>query len=288
MGLEEYIKAGAKLQRNTVTLITDEIGSGSVDLGSTYVLLTVTTTAPCRLRLYDTNQSLENNNEIIRLFGNTNVSDSTALIGDFSMSSAGTYTIDPVMYGVVENPLDKLTYYRINGTQPGEYPTITFTRYLMEDSSKSIKNRTSLPQITASLLPTEFVSGTLTSTTIPRTYLLVSASVMGSSNLTRLRLYSTKESLTNTTELSRPFVTESSNTSKLIIDAILTGSQITYFVPKIVGANLQTAGVDLNVIKNNKTAIMGNNELYYVLENLGTTGGTEQVTASLHVFSLED
>lgn len=289
MGLEQYIRAGANLTRNDIVLQTTPSGSGSVDLGSAYVLLSISTTSPCRLRLYDNSQSLANTGEIGRVFGNTSVSASTALIGDFTMSVAGTYTIDPVMYGMVENSTNKLTHYRVNNTQSGVYPTITFTRYLLEDSSISTANRINFPQITGSLTPGQIVSGTLLSTTnIPRTYLLVSASVSGSSTAARLRLYTTNESFTNITEISRSFATESANNSKLILDAILTGSETTYFVPKIVGANLQTMGNNLNTIRRQQSSIMGNNELYYVLQNPLTTGGAMRITASVHVFSLED
>lgn len=289
MGLEQYIRAGANLTRDDIILQTTPSGSGSVDLGSAYVLLSISTNAPCRLRLYDNSQSLENSGEIRRAFGNTSVSASTALIGDFSMSVAGAYTIDPVMYGVVERAASKLTHYRVNSTQSGVYPTITFTRYLLEDPTISTASRVTMPQITGSILPGRLVSGTLTSTTlIPRTYLLVSASLSGSSTRARLRLYTTNESLTNLTELSRSFATESSNTSKLIVDAIMSGSETTYFVPKIIGANLQTMGTNLNTIRRDQVAIMGNNQLYYVLENPNSTGGAIPITASLHVFSLED
>lgn len=290
MGLEQYIRAGANLTREIITFTASPSGSGSVNLGSVYTLLSVGTNSPCRLRLYDNLDSLTNAGERIRTFGNTNVSASTALIGDFSMSVAGTYTIDPPMYGVSQIPSNKLTYYRTENTQSGVNPVITVTRYLLEDSSISTANRVNFPQITGSLTATRIISGTLTSlTNIPRTYLLVSASMVGSSSgSARLRLYTTSESLTNLTEISRSFTTESSNNSKLIVDAILTGSEITYFVPKIAGANLQTMGTDLNAIRLDSAAIMGNNQLYYVLQNSVSSSATIRVTASLHVFALED
>jgi len=290
MGLEQYIRAGANLTRQIITFTASPSGSGSIDLGSAYTLLSVGTNSPCRLRLYDTLDSLTNDGERIRSFGNTSVAASTALIGDFSMSAAGTYTIDPPVYGITQTTTNKLTYYRTENTQSGVDPVITVTRYLLEDPSISTLNRVSFPQITGSLTATGIISGTLTSlTNIPRTYLLVSASMVGSSTgSARLRLYTTSDSLTNLTEISRAFTTESSNNSKLIIDAILTGSETTYFVPKITGANLQTMGTDLNAIRLDRTAIMGNNELYYVLQNAESSSATIRVTASFHVFALED
>lgn len=288
MGLEQYILAGAKLERSVASVTTTAQGSGSIELGSVYVLLSVSTNFPCRFRLYDNSQSLDNVGESVRQFGNTNISASVALVGDFSMSAAGTYTIDPAVYGITHDPFSKLSYYRVDNTQSGQYPTIEFNRYLMEVPEISTLNRVTLPNITASLAPGQIVSGTLSSPTVPRTYLLVSASLIGPTALTRLRLYSTNESLTNVTEISRSFATESSNNSKLIVDAILSGSETTYFVPKIAGANLQTMGTNLNTIRTDRAAIMGLNELYYIIQNVATSGGTVASTASLHVFSLED
>jgi uncharacterized delta-60 repeat protein len=61
---------------------------------------------------------------------------------------------------------------------------------------------------------------------------------------------------------------------------------ITYFSPKIIGANLNTMGTNLNVTRESNTLIEGNSEIYYILENLGTS--TQQITASLYTYSLED
>ena len=287
MGLAEYIKAGAGLQRAVINLQTDITGSGSVDLGSAYVLLSMTTTAPCRLRLYDNSQSRDDTAEKVRIFSNTNISASTALIGDFTMS-AGTYTIDPVVYGVIENSISKLTYYRVDNTASGQFPQITFKRYLLENSSVSTTARKNIPVITASLAVNALVSGTLYNSQIPTTYLLVSASVSGSSTRARLRLYSTSQSFSDTVEVNRLFTTESSATSKLIVDTIMSGSETTYFVPKIIGVNLKNMGTDLNLIRNNIEKIMGENELYYILQNVDTTGGTVAISASVHMFSFED
>jgi hypothetical protein len=287
MGLAEYIKAGAGLQRNIINLQTDITGSGSVDLGSAYVLLSMTTTAPCRLRLYDNSQSRDDTAEKTRMFSNTNISASTALVGDFTMS-AGTYTIDPVVYGVVQDPTSKLTYYRVDNTASGQFPQITFKRYLLENSSVSTAARKSIPVMAASLAANALVSGTLYDSQIPTTYLLVSASVSGSDTRARLRLYSTSQSFSDTVEVNRSFVTESSATSKLIVDAIMSGSETTYFVPKIIGVNLKNMGTDLNLIRNNIEKIMGENELYYILQNVNTTGGTVDISASVHLFSFED
>lgn len=288
MGLEQYIRAGAILDRSFISLQTNITGSGSVDLGSAYVLLSVATTAPCRLRLYDISQSLENATEKSRAFIDTNVPASIALVGDFSMSVAGNYTIDPVLYSVVGRSDNRLTYYKVDNTQSGVFPNITFNRYKLEDAPISTLNRKTFPQIAAFITTASIVTGSITSTNIPRTYILVSASVSGSDNRARLRLYTTSASLSNQTELSRSFATESSNTSQLIVDMVLSGSEVTYFVPKIIGANLQNMGTNLNFTRTSQENIMGENELYYVLQNVSTAVTQQNISASVHVFALED
>jgi hypothetical protein len=69
---------------------------------------------------------------------------------------------------------------------------------------------------------------------------------------------------------------------------ILSGSETTYFTPKIIGANLQTMGTDLNTIRTDRVAIVGLNELYYVIQNPNTSGPILPISTSIHVFSLED
>jgi hypothetical protein len=287
MGLAEYIREGARLERQVITLQGNISGSGSIDLGSAYILLSLNTTSPCRLRLYDNSASLVNTGERNRVFGNTSISASTALIGDFSMSRAGLFTVDPALYGVVQNTSNKLTYWRMDNTGSGIPPTIQVTRYLLEDPAFLISSRKTLPAITANLAPNQIVSGTISDTNIPTTYLLVSMSLGNSSHVARLRLYNNTSSFSNLSEVSRSFSTESI-ASSLIVDAIVSGSETTYFVPKIIGANIQNLGNDLNVIRSNFSLIPGYNELYYILQNVSSSGGTVGISASVHVFSLED
>lgn len=293
MGLAEQILAGAKLERTTVTYQTDSVGSGSVDLGLSYALLDIRTSVPCRLRLYDNQSSMENAGEIIRSFGDLNISASVALIGDFSMSfSEKTYTTDPIMYAVVNDTTSRLTYYRVEGA--ASPPQIQITRYLIEDSdypagggAYSVANRRTFKFKIPSLNVNISASGALSGdASIPQTYLLVSASLSGSNNVARLRLYSNSSSLYDETEKFRKFENEPSASVPLIVDAFLSGSEITYFVPKIVGANLQNMGSNLTQLRTNPAKMQGNHELYYIIENKSSVA--TEVTASLHVYSLED
>lgn len=209
------------------------------------------------------------------------------------MSLANTeYTIDPITYGVTVNPGNQLSYYRVeNAVSP---PVIQLTTYLLEDrritadpnSSYPLENRRTLPVIQASLAANATASGILANSSIPVTYLLVSASLSDSSHFARLRLYNTSASLTDTAERARQFENEPSASTGLIADMILTGSETTYFVPKIIGANLNNMGSNLILAYADRGKTDGDNELYYHLENKGAAPAS--ITASLHVYTLED
>lgn len=284
MGLREQLRAGATLTRDVITFTGNGTGSGSVSLGKAYTILSIETNSPCRLRLYDLEGSRDSPAEISRPFGNTNISASIALVGDFSMSAAGMHTVTPALYGVPADTVTGLTYYRLEESPSA---TIQVSRYLLDDSAVvSVDNRRLLPIITSSLAVNALSSGTLSGPLIPQTYLLVSASLGTGTHKARLRLYFTSHSLENTDEKNRPFSTEPSASAKLLVDAILSGSETSYFVPKIIGANLANMGSDLNLLVNNETLMSGENELYYVLQNVGVA--TANISASVHVFALED
>lgn len=285
MGLSEQIQAGANLDRTDVTFTTSVTGVGSASIAPSYAILKIQASSPCRLRLYDNLSSRDEAGEIVRPFGDTNISESVALVGDFSMSAAGQYAVDPVLYAVSADFNNPYTYYRVS---PASSIDIKATVYPIEIVAPgvgvySLDNRRTLPVITASLSAGAKVSGSLASTEIPQTYLLVSASA---NSLSRLRLYSTTAALSNTQEITRPFSVEPSASFNLIADMILSASKTTYFSPKIIGANLANMGSNLLLIRGNQALIDGENELYYIIENISAS--PIQVSASLHVYSLED
>jgi hypothetical protein len=291
MGLAEQIRSGAVLDRINTTLTTDVSGVGSVSLGSAYALLGIEVDTPCRIRFYDNVASRDDAGEINRAFGNTRISASIALVADISMSSAGKYTIDPVLYGMPLNFSNPITYYRVSPT--AEIDVVVST-YAIEDSNISvgtgeytINNRRELPTFTGGTLSAgAMVSGTIQNSTIPQTYLLISASLDNTAHRARLRLYSTSGSVYDDVEKARPFSTEPSASTNLIVDMILSGSEVTHFVPKIMGTNIQNISQNLSEIRGNESRISGNNELYYILQNVGTVSAN--INVSVHVYSLED
>lgn len=290
MGLKEHLNAGANLNRGSINIV-DVTGAGTVALGGTYGILSIQTNQPCRLRLYDNQSSRDNATETNRAFnGTTNVSSSIALVGDFSMSAANTFTIDPMIFG---HPHDgQNTYYRAEpaGAQ------ITINRYLLENftvqpdpnSPYNVNNRRAITITpTASLNALQIYGDYIDSITIPKTYLLISASLSNAS-VARLRLYSTPDALNDTTEKNRTFSVEPSESVHLISDVYLTGSSTVYFTPKVIGANLETAELDLPSLVNSQNDLRGQSKLYYYLQNASSSGLPQTPTVNLYVYSLQD
>lgn len=292
MGLKEHIRAGANLTRDGVTII-DSLGSGSVSLGGTYGILSVVANQPCRLRLYDNLNSRDDVLETNRVFSSvSNVSSSVALVGDFSMSAAGTYTIDPMLFGHAHNGQN--TYYRIEPAGG----TVTINRYLLENFAIQPKSpspyitnnrRTITITPTSSLAALQIYGDELDDSSVPKTYLLVSAS-LSNAYVARLRLYSTNDELDDSTEKNRAFDVEPSASTHLIADMFLTGSSTFYFTPKIIGANLQSigAGADLTSLIGNQNNLTGQSKLYYFLQNASSSGLPQTPTVNLYVYSLQD
>lgn len=298
MGLEEHIKAGAQLTRNTI-VFTAPTGSGSVNLGTVFSILKVQTDIPVRLRLYDRESSRDDVTEISRPFGQFPATSSIALIGDFSMSSAGTYTIAPPLFGMCSSSDSPETYYRLETAvgQPSQ-SVLRITRFLLEDSLVTpdpltfyeISNRRVLKlQADATMSnDTIYESGSLVTQTdvVPKTYMLVSASLANPTQQVRFRLYATSSAIYDNTEKVRTFSTEPAESVMLLVDAIISGSDMLHFSPKIFGANLETMGDDLTQTALSSAKIAGSNQIYYYIQNISGFSANPEVNLSL--YSLED
>jgi len=289
MGLTEQIRAGARLERQFIQFTTDISGIGSASLAPSYALINIDASVPCRIRFYDNESSRDDANEIARPFGDTNIADDVALIGDFNLSANIRNKVDPTLYAVTE---DGFTYYRVD---PAEAVNISLIIYNMEDPTlvNGTLVRRDLPTIIGTLDynadgGTTLDTGVLNSSDVPSTYLLVSASLSDPTHIARLRLYSVSASLNLQSEVTRSFDVEASPSAYLITDMILSGSQPTYFAPKIIGANLENMGTNLENIRGNRELINGKKEIYYILENKRNGAVGDEIEVSLHVFSLED
>lgn len=300
MGLEEHLKVGAQLTRDTITF-TSPNGSGSVDLGSVFSILEIQTDTPVRLRLYDRQVSRDNVTEIARPFG-TGAPTNVALVGDFSMSAAGTYNIAPAIFGFSQNRDFPQTFYRMeNGSGTPIQATIRLKRFLLEDKSISIDpesayaidNRRTITLVSGSNIPSGgIVSGSLIGVDIrgidiPQTYVMVSASVTTPGHKVRLRLYATSSAIYDEVEKVRPFSVEASSSVELLVDTLIqSGSEVIFFTPKLFGANLETMGNNLEETQLSLIKINGKNEIYYMLQNINSV--TNDPEMKMAIYALED
>lgn len=279
MGLAEQILAGGNIKRNEISFTTSG-GTGNVDLGSAYVLLSVTVDTACRLRLYDDSTSAGDSTEASRPITTTTIPNNISLIADMDMDAPGTYTVDPVVFGAM-NPKAGNTYYRVD---PAGTVNVKVNRFLLYDKnvSTALDSRRSISLPTNTTLSTNGIAtGTLT-TDAPATFLILSATC---ANNCRLRLYRYAAALSNTAEQNRAFSTEASPSVGLIVDAeIPTGT--VYFTPKIVAANTQNlASNSLPSIRNNQSLMDGVGAIYYSIKN---NGGAASFSVTLDALALEE
>jgi uncharacterized delta-60 repeat protein len=218
------------------------------------------------------------------------------VLSNGDIAAAGNFTIYNTVSSnrfVLLNPNGSLDE-TFDMTLPIEIP-ITATVFNIEDgiSINNNSSRRDLPTIMGTLDynpngGTTLEKDVINSPEVPTTYLLVSASLSDETHIARLRLYSVSASLNLQSELTRSFDVEASSSAYLIADMILSGSQTTYFAPKIIGANLENMGTNLENIRGNRELINGKKEIYYILENKRVGAVADEIEVSLHVFSLED
>lgn len=262
MGLLEQITAGARFTRRTVQLPTGPVTGQINDFGSTFILLNVSTTSPCRVRLYFDSSSRATDQP--RTTASFDVSASVGLILD-TYIPAGTSSIsfDPPVFGTSLDAGN--VWYTVDET--ASTPVVQFLAYPIESSV--LNDRETLEIRRTSFLNTGSATGTLTS---PRSFLILSASATSES---RLRLYSRPIAQVPAAEQSRPFGTEPPTGSSLIVDMLFDSASFEYKMSPIPQAyNLESYSV-------------GGARVYYILQNTSVNTPINY-TASLYVYSLED
>jgi hypothetical protein len=282
MGLSEQLREGAVLERSVIPFEIEE--TGSLELGAAYIILGIEVDSPCRLRLYDNESSLDDFAESIREYEDSPSTTGIALIGDIDMNAAGSYTLDPVLYSVPEDTSTYYTYYRVSDPVTG-----SITVYKLEDENiqanidndhyKINNRRTVLFDGSKNILS----SGDVTA----RTYLMIDAT---SNEDCRLRIYGKAASVDNQAEASRSFDIVPQADVILLADMLLDSGSQTKFIPKIIGANLQTLPTNLETIRLSRTAINSFSEIYYRLEPQDPFGPVEasDISVTMNIFALED
>lgn len=274
MGLREQALAGAAHRRKTTELSTSAgtIISGSVNLNRTYMLLSIEATVPGRLRIYTDSSSRDTTTEKNRTFETKSTGNSIGLITDVTFS-AGIHYFDGGVFGMSLDTGSYNSYYTVE-TSNSLANTIKLQTFTLEDTidanpatNYTVANRRLFTISSSGVIGANSrVIGQISSSTLPKTFLLVTASV----NVTesRIRLYGVNTSSISVSEVTRAWGTDPESSSALIAD-INFDSYYNVLSPMVFGLNYS-----------------GSNELGYIIDNL--VGTTRTISSSIMLYSLED
>ena len=263
MGILEQVQSGSNFVRTQTFLSSGVVSGSTTAFNYSYILLGITSQAPCRVRLY---------------------SDSSSMVLDANRATS-SFALDPAVGLILDTELD-------SSSLSLEFdPPIIGTTFLNGETWYNIDSITS-QTVTITSYPIEFTttgrsqiavsgSGLLTGSTgiegniySPKSFIILSGSASQSES--RLRLYSKDINLVPNAEKVRAFGVEPATGSALIVDIAFDSASLQYkLVPIIEGYNLKTYSV-------------GENSVGYILQNISTTTAATNVTASLHVYSIED
>lgn len=242
------------------------ISASTQAFGGQFILLKASISNPqnCRIRLYADEPSmiLDQN----RPSTNFNVSESVALIADIVLNPDTTLTLNPPLLGTTVNGGN--TWYHISGSLA--QATITIDTYPIGLSG--VSNGTNIGISGSNINNTGFgISGSIIT---PKGFIILSGSATTES---RLRLYSAPLSEIPQAEMTRSFGTASLPNANLIADMMFDSGNFAYkFVPLLEAYNWQ-----------NNEFLYGTGRTSYILENRTTTT-LQNITASLHIYTIED
>jgi hypothetical protein len=269
-GFKDAIESGEYTPTRTTVSIPPGTSTGGqltgvvTELGSTYILLGMSATEPCRVRLYSTSQSVGLDNT--RPINNFDINPEVGLNLEVFFSDTGTKTLTFDIPVIATALTGSDTWFSVSSSV-GVNPQVVATAYTLSN-----QNLTREPLIISrSVTTTTPVSGSVSS---KKSFLILSASA---SHVSRLRLYSVDTALVPTQEKTRAFGTQPPTGSKLIADLMLDTANFSYKINPVLEAHTWV-GSDYSA---------GANVVYYILENRSGTSPAS-VTASLHIISLED
>lgn len=256
MGLREFVISGSKLSRLQTTVAA---GTGSVDLGYSYILLSLSATAACRVRLYSDSSSISV--DVARPTSSFIIDPSVGLTLDAELT-AGTSSIlfAPPIIGTTFT--SSLTWYNITtlGTN------VTLNYYPIELNNTS--SRTTLRISESAVVTGSARAGTIT---VPNGYIILNGSATTES---RLRLYSNTDTIVSP-ELDRSFGDAPAEGSRLVADMMFdTGSFNFKLVPLLQAFVLSPSYLE------------GDNQMGYLINNISATS-TINTTASFTIYPIE-
>lgn len=271
MGLIEQIQSGSIFKRRTLGLSNSPTTGYSDQFGATYILMAVSASSPCRIRLYADSGSV--NVDALRPTSSFDYSASVALNIDVGLS-AGTQSITFNPPVIATTLVNYRTWYNIESSTT---PTnVVFTYYPIELNTGS-RTWINIPNNTGiSLGANETSSGNFSgsgATVVPKSFLMMSA-ISINSNI-RLRLYSRPIEDISNTEKNRLFGTQSADGAHLIVDmAFDSGSYLYPISPLLQAYNLENY-------------LSGSNRYGYIIENMSASPKTNVFT-SIRTYPIED
>jgi len=265
MGLVEQIISGSVFTRGTITLSNSPSKGFASAFGASYILLSVSADAPCRVRLYATSQSVAIDEA--RPTSSFDYSASVALNLDAALTTGQlSLTFNPPV--MASTSTLARTWYNIeSATSPNN---VTFRSYPIElnPASRTILNIPSPSGISLGANATS--SGNFTT---PKSFVMLSA-ICPTTDI-RLRLYSRPIEDISSAEQSRPFISQSADGSHLISDMLFDSASYLYEISPILQAY------------NLESYLSASNRVGYIIEN--TSGASKSnVYAGVFIYPVED
>jgi hypothetical protein len=260
-----------KFTRSTTTFtkaggILFDSGSPKLSMGGSFIILNAQLQGnpPVRLRLYSDTASRDA--DVNRAWTDFAVSPTVALVADIVLTNTSQLTLDPPIIGNTFTGGE--VYYHLSGSTTAA--TVSVTSYAIKPNNDSLLGNTSLIVSGTSIPAGNSVSGNITTS---KSFLILSGS---SSHISRLRLYSRPVEEVPSSEISRPFSTQTLDGSLLIADMMFDAANIQYpFVPTLEAYTWT-----------NDNYSVGTGTVGYILEN--RTGASATITTSLYIYSTED
>lgn len=256
MGLRELVISGSKLARAQTTIAA---GTGSVDMGYTYILLSVSADAPCRVRLYSDSSSISIDES--RPSSSFDIDSRVGLTLDAGLDAVtSSFTFTPPIIGTTFT--SSQTWYNI--TNPGT--NVTFGYYPIELNDTA--SRTTITIMENGVVTSSVRTGIVT---VPNGYLFLSGYTTTES---RVRLYSNTETA-SAAEQNRAFGDIPLEGTNLVADMLLDTASFTFKISPILQAFVLSPSY-----------LSGDNQMRYLVNNISSTPSVN-ITASFTIYPIE-
>jgi hypothetical protein len=271
MGLRQQLASGSVFGKQIINLPTFISGSGSgvipnsSKLAANYILLSMDVNNPCRVRLYQDSASVNlDKNRASTIF---DLDDTVGLNVDAVFDTNNKlFKFDP--------PIMCTTYQAgqtwYNVTEGTGSTNVSFVVYNIGPIGDSSADRSAVAISSGVIASSATAQGDINT---KKSFLILSGS---SSHASRLRLYSTAIASVPAGEISRTNAVAPNDDSKLIADLTFATASTAYKLSPVL-EGYSWSGT---------TYTTGSGTVGYLLEN--RSGGSANITATIHILSLED